>query len=284
MSSHRLDEGSLLPVLKSVSTCAIQSHSEPRNPYPNVLPTSFDQIVCPPPSLLVIIVIVQNSLRGNLSSSPTMLFKAFILALSLSLNSPVSAGPAITPPAAAALAARAAQFTGVSITPVSIKPVSIEPVTIATPTISSFSQSRTRYGPTPTCTQTIKPDKNGYVPPDTCDALYHYYPSFGAAVLFSVLFGMTMVAHFAQAVMYKKKFCWVICMGATWDFIALAARSASTREQQSTSILLIAQLFVLLAPLCMYLPRWCGPDRPVRLTGIASLQGLTHFATWSSAG
>jgi hypothetical protein len=55
----------------------------------------------------------------------------------------------------------------------------------------------------PTCIQTEIPDKNGYVPPGTCHSLYKFYPSFAAAILFSVLFGVTTVLHIAQAVKYK---------------------------------------------------------------------------------
>lgn len=56
----------------------------------------------------------------------------------------------------------------------------------------------------PTCIQSITPDKNGYVPPGTCNALYDYYPSFAAAVVASVLFGILTVAHIFQAVKFKK--------------------------------------------------------------------------------
>jgi len=56
----------------------------------------------------------------------------------------------------------------------------------------------------PTCIHTIKPDKNGYVPPGTCGALYDYYPSFAAAIVVAVLFGMLTVAHITQAAIYKK--------------------------------------------------------------------------------
>lgn len=56
----------------------------------------------------------------------------------------------------------------------------------------------------PTCIQTITPDKNGYVPPGTCNALYDYYPSFAAAVVASATFGVLTVTHIAQAAIYKK--------------------------------------------------------------------------------
>jgi hypothetical protein len=55
----------------------------------------------------------------------------------------------------------------------------------------------------PTCIQTITPDKNGYVPPGTCNALYDYYPSFAAALVFSIIFGMLTIAHIGQAVFFK---------------------------------------------------------------------------------
>ena len=56
----------------------------------------------------------------------------------------------------------------------------------------------------PTCIQTIIPDKNGYVPPGTCGSLYDYYPSFAAAVVFAILFGILTIAHITQAALFKK--------------------------------------------------------------------------------
>lgn len=34
----------------------------------------------------------------------------------------------------------------------------------------------------------ITPDKNGYVPEWACNANYNYYPSFGAALFFTIIF------------------------------------------------------------------------------------------------
>ena len=56
----------------------------------------------------------------------------------------------------------------------------------------------------PTCIQTIAPDKNGFVPPGTCHAFYDYYPSFAAALVAAILFGIVTVAHISQATIYKK--------------------------------------------------------------------------------
>ena len=58
----------------------------------------------------------------------------------------------------------------------------------------------------PTCIQTLTPDKNGYLPPGTCNALYDYYPSLSAALVFAIIFGVLALAHVAQAVFYGKVF------------------------------------------------------------------------------
>jgi hypothetical protein len=55
----------------------------------------------------------------------------------------------------------------------------------------------------PTCIQTITPDKNGYVPPGTCGALYEYYPSFAAAIVFSIIFGALTIGHIFLAARFK---------------------------------------------------------------------------------
>lgn len=56
----------------------------------------------------------------------------------------------------------------------------------------------------PTCIHTITPDKNGFVPPGTCGALYNYYPSFTWAVVASIVFGILAITHTVQAVILKQ--------------------------------------------------------------------------------
>jgi len=118
----------------------------------------------------------------------------------------------------------------------------------------------------PTCVQTITPDKNGYLPPGTCNALWTYYPSFGAAVLFTTAFGILLLGHIWQAFAYQKvrasltyrnsklislqKFCWVIIMAALWETVAFTFRTLSTRRQHNANIYLVFEIFILLAPLC----------------------------------
>ncbi|KAJ7307799.1 RTA1 domain protein [Mycena albidolilacea] len=101
----------------------------------------------------------------------------------------------------------------------------------------------------PTCIQTEIPDKNGFVPPGTCHALYDFYPSFAAAVLFSLLFGVVTALHIAQAVKYKTTFCWVIIMACFWEFSSFVTRAISTKYQQSAGLVLVSQILVLMAPL-----------------------------------
>ncbi|KAL6885707.1 RTA1 like domain-containing protein [Trichoderma evansii] len=101
----------------------------------------------------------------------------------------------------------------------------------------------------PTCIQTITPDANGYVPPGTCGAIWDYYPNFPAALIFACIFGILTMVHLWQAVVNRKKFCWVIIMASTWETIAFSFRTISTRYQQNTTIYLIFQIFILLSPL-----------------------------------
>jgi hypothetical protein len=122
-----------------------------------------------------------------------------------------------------------------------------------TTTRSLFSINETSLRerlPKPTCTQTITPDKNGYVPPGTCNSNYLYYPSYTAAVALAVVFGFIAFLHTTQAVLYKKSSCWVVIMGALWEFVGYVTRSASTKNQQSTGLVFVSQILILLSPVC----------------------------------
>ncbi|OHW97477.1 RTA1 domain-containing protein [Colletotrichum incanum] len=101
----------------------------------------------------------------------------------------------------------------------------------------------------PTCVQTIEPDANGYVPPRECGAIWNYYPSFVAALVFAVLFGLLTAVHIWQAAKHKKRWCWVIIMASIWETLAFISRAASSKQQQSDGIYLVFQIFILLAPI-----------------------------------
>jgi hypothetical protein len=102
---------------------------------------------------------------------------------------------------------------------------------------------------TATCIN-VTPDPNGYVPEWACNANYDYNPSFPTAIIFTILFGLTLGAHIYQAILYKKiRLCWVVIMGAAWEFSSFAIRSAGAKNQQSTPLAFASQILVLLAPL-----------------------------------
>jgi hypothetical protein len=46
------------------------------------------------------------------------------------------------------------------------------------------------------------------------NAQWNFCPNIGAAYLFCILFGLTTIAHIAQAIRYKKAYCWVIIASA----------------------------------------------------------------------
>ncbi|KAF2488292.1 hypothetical protein BU16DRAFT_447482, partial [Lophium mytilinum] len=97
---------------------------------------------------------------------------------------------------------------------------------------------------------TAVPGKHGYVSdPMACNAYWSYNPSFAAAVLFSVLFGLLLVTHIAQAFLYKKSYTWVLLMGIAWEFASFSTRAASTLAQQNLALVIVSQLLLLLAPL-----------------------------------
>ncbi|KAH7467679.1 Hsp70/Hsp90 co-chaperone CNS1 [Fusarium oxysporum f. sp. albedinis] len=101
---------------------------------------------------------------------------------------------------------------------------------------------------TPSCT-TAAPDKYGYVPPDSCNANYGFYPNWEYNTAFAVAFGLSTVAHLAQAIILKQKFCWVIVMGASWECICFIARALGARDQQQAAYVTVSTLLFLLAPI-----------------------------------
>ncbi|KAG9231780.1 RTA1 domain-containing protein [Amylocarpus encephaloides] len=101
----------------------------------------------------------------------------------------------------------------------------------------------------PTCIQTEIPDKNGYVPPGTCNSLFAYYPSFAAAFVTTGVFGVLVGVHVFLAWKWKANYSWVVIMGAIWETLAFLFRAVSTKNQQSSGLHLVGTLFLLLSPL-----------------------------------
>ncbi|PVH74825.1 hypothetical protein DL98DRAFT_551951 [Cadophora sp. DSE1049] len=137
--------------------------------------------------------------------------------------------------------------------------ITIPPVIIPSITISEFKYTHSKFSlkslslnlPTPTCVQTIIPDKNGFVPPGTCNALWNYYPSFVAAIVTAGIFGAITLVHIGEAIYFKTSYSWVISVGLFWESIGFTFRALSAKHQQSEGLLTVSQLSILLAPLWM---------------------------------
>jgi hypothetical protein len=96
----------------------------------------------------------------------------------------------------------------------------------------------------------VTPGKDGYVPEWACNSNYNYDPSFAAALIFAIIFGITTFTHIYQAFAYKKfRLCWVVIMGSTWEFASFSIRVAGTKNQQSEPLAFVSQILVLLAPM-----------------------------------
>ncbi|KAH7268778.1 RTA1 like protein-domain-containing protein [Fusarium solani] len=116
------------------------------------------------------------------------------------------------------------------------------------PTQTVFQATSTSSSASPTCT-TVIPDKYGYVPPDSCNANYGFYPQWEDNTAFAVAFGLSTVAHLVQAIILKKSFCWVIVMGALWECVCFILRALGARDQQESTYMIVSTLLLLLAPL-----------------------------------
>ena len=123
-------------------------------------------------------------------------------------------------------------------------------ISIAAPSIPPLSLDL----PVPTCTPGYSayatPGKDGYVPAEACNALWVYFPNFAAAVAFSILFGILFIAHLVQAIVHHNGYCWVVAMAALWETGAYLFRALGSKDQQSTGVALVAQILVLVAPIC----------------------------------
>jgi hypothetical protein len=123
-------------------------------------------------------------------------------------------------------------------------------VSIAAPSKPTFSLHLRPQTCTPGFSAYATPGLDGYVPADACNALWAYFPNFAAAIAFSILFGILTIAHLGQAVRYRNGFCWVIVMAAFWETGAYAFRAFGSKNQQSSGIATVAQILVLVAPIC----------------------------------
>ncbi|EEH44388.2 uncharacterized protein PADG_00677 [Paracoccidioides brasiliensis Pb18] len=83
---------------------------------------------------------------------------------------------------------------------------------------------------------------------DNDDTGWGYCPSIPAAILFTVLFGLTSLVHMFQWYTFRKKLCWVIVMAALWETAGFTFRIISAHKIIGLWHFIPQQLFVVLAP------------------------------------
>ncbi|KAJ5895003.1 hypothetical protein N7495_006694 [Penicillium taxi] len=133
------------------------------------------------------------------------------------------------------------QFFHFSIVRSFVRPFTMAPTATSVSTASSTA--------TASCIASMTPGKNGYLPPESCDANLYYVPSYAAAIVFCIFFSATTIAHLVQAILYKKGYVWVIIMGAAWELLAFIFRALLTRHQNSATYDTLYTVFFLLAPI-----------------------------------
>jgi len=70
---------------------------------------------------------------------------------------------------------------------------------------------------------------------DEPNSNWSFCPNTAAAYLFAVLFGLTLVAHIAQGIIYRKGFSWVIAMAALWQTACYAFRIVSINQPTNSA-------------------------------------------------
>ncbi|KAL6233546.1 hypothetical protein BDW75DRAFT_241942 [Aspergillus navahoensis] len=95
----------------------------------------------------------------------------------------------------------------------------------------------------------MTPNKVGYVPYGACGNILPYEANFAAPVLFSVLFGLTTLAHIVQAFVYKKRYTWVLIMGSLWELLAFIMRALFAKHQNKEAYNTPFTILFLLAPI-----------------------------------
>lgn len=121
---------------------------------------------------------------------------------------------------------------------------SLQPTSTPAPTASSTEDGNLG----PTCTTAI-PGEYGNVPIDACNSNYNFDPQFAPAVAVCILFGLLTLAHVVLAFVLRKRYAWVLIMGASWETLAFALHAAGAHDQQNQGLATAHILLYLLAPL-----------------------------------
>lgn len=65
----------------------------------------------------------------------------------------------------------------------------------------------------------------------------------------AVIFGLLTLAHVVAAAVLRKRYAWVLVMGALWETLAFVLHGLGSRDQQNQGYAISHQLLFLLAPL-----------------------------------
>ncbi|KAH6687225.1 RTA1 like protein-domain-containing protein [Plectosphaerella plurivora] len=76
-----------------------------------------------------------------------------------------------------------------------------------------------------------------------------YCPSLPAAATITACFAALTIAHLSQALLYRKRFCWVICMATFWETAGFTMRLLGARDPRTQAYSIGSNLLVLLSPL-----------------------------------
>lgn len=99
------------------------------------------------------------------------------------------------------------------------------------------------------------------------DKLWSFCPNIAAAYLLTILFAFTTCAHFAQAILYRKGYCWVIVMSALWQTVCYLLRVLSIKQPSSMGY--YSGWFILILVCVSMLP--CYPCRGSDLLQVSPL-------------
>lgn len=152
---------------------------------------------------------------------------------------------------------------------------SVVPTSTSTTTASAAS-----------CTTAV-PGKYGYVPETACNSYYNFDPSFPAAIAVAVIFGIFTVAHITEAIVFKKRYAWVLIMGSLWETLAFITGALGAHDQQNSGYATAHQLLFLLAPLWinafvyMTFARMVYYFLPDKKVGIFQATGMSKWFVWA---
>ncbi|KAL4786814.1 RTA1 like protein-domain-containing protein [Aspergillus varians] len=83
----------------------------------------------------------------------------------------------------------------------------------------------------------------------TPNTSWDFCPSLGASYLFIVLFGLTTLAHIAQAILFRKFYCWVIAMSGAFQTVSYIFRVLSILHPANDTDYILWFVLILIAPL-----------------------------------